>query len=149
VRAIAVIPLALVAANLCASEVYRSVAPDGTVIYSDRPSGPDAEPLFVAAQRPSRAPTPPSAAESSPQAASTPAAEPPAEYDEAEARRVERELAEQRERNCAIARARVQNYNAAHRLYRQLPNGEREYLSDAEIDEARAQAAADVEAWCS
>ena len=147
-RAIAVIPLALVAANLCASEVYRSVAPDGTVIYSDRPSGPNAEPIFVAAQRPSRSPIPSTPAGSSPSAAEA-AAEEPAEYDDAEASRVERELAEQRERNCAIARARQQNYNAANRLYRQLPNGERQYLSDAEIDEARAQAAADVEAWCS
>ena len=153
-RIIAVIPLALVAANLCASEVYRSVAPDGTVIYSDRPTGPNAQPIFVAAQRTSstRAPaastsTPP-AAESGEQAA-TSADEPPAMHDEEEVLRAQRELAEQRQRNCEIARLRQQNYNAAHRLYRQLPNGEREYLSDAEIDEARAQAAADVEAWCS
>jgi hypothetical protein len=33
-------------------------------------------------------------------------------------------------------------------LFRTLPNGEREYLSDAEIDEAKAKAAADVEASC-
>ncbi|HEX6992538.1 MAG TPA: DUF4124 domain-containing protein [Gammaproteobacteria bacterium] len=144
-RLIAVIPLALVAANLSASEVYRSVAPDGTVIYSDRPSGPDAEPVFVAVHRPSSAASIGSAA-AQPAAASS---EEPAANDEAEARRIERELAEQRQRNCELARARAESYNAAHRLYRQLPNGEREYLDDAEIDEARAQAAADVEAWCS
>lgn len=144
-RLIAIFSLALAAANLWASEVYRSVSADGTVIYSDRPTGPNAEPIFLAASRP--APLPP-AAEPRVAPAAAPAAESPAS-DGAEAARIERELAEQRERNCSIARARAENYNAAHRLYRELPNGEREYLDDAQIDEARAQAAADVEAWCS
>lgn len=143
-RLIAFVSLAFAAATLWASDVYRSVAPDGTVIYSDRPNGPDAEPVFVAAQRPTPAPFPSS---TEPDEADAPEAE-LAAFDEGEAQRIERELAEQRERNCSIARARVQNYNAAHRLYRELPNGEREYLDDAEIDQVRAQAAADVEAWC-
>jgi len=145
VRLIAFIPLVLAATSVCAADVYRSVSADGAVIYSDRPNGPDAEPVFVAAQRPPPAPIPstpaPSASEESAVAA--------AESDEAEALRIQRELLAQRERNCEIARTRAQNYNAAHRLYRELPNGEREYLDDAQIDEARAQAAADVEAWCS
>lgn len=145
-RLIAFVSLAVAAANLWASDVYRSVAPDGTVIYSDRPSGPDAEPVFVAAQRPPPAPIPSST--EPPAAEDASAAAEPAAPGEGEAQRIERELAEQRERNCSIARARVQNYNAAHRLYRELPNGEREYLDDAEIDQVRAQAAADVEAWC-
>jgi hypothetical protein len=143
VRLIAIFSLALAAASLYAAEVYRSVAPDGTVIYSDRPNGPDAEPIFVAAELPAPIPVPQPAA-----ATAQPAPSPAAAFND-EAARIERELAEQRERNCAIARSRVENYSAAHRLYRQLPNGEREYLDDAEIDEARAQAAADVEAWCS
>lgn len=145
-RLIAFISLTFAAANLWASDVYRSVASDGTVIYSDRPNGPNAEPVFVAAQRPPPSPIP-SAPE--PAASENPASEEAPAFDQAEAQRIERELAEQRERNCAIARTRAQNYSAAHRLYRELPNGEREYLDDAQIDEARAQAAADVEAWCS
>lgn len=146
-RLIAVLSLAFVTASLSAGEVYRSVAPDGTVIYSDRPNGPGAEPVFVATRRPAPAPIPPAAAQ--PTAAAESATD---ALDEAEpvvdAQRIQQELAEQRARNCEIARSRAQNYSAAHRLYRQLPNGEREYLNDAEIDEARARAAADVEAWC-
>lgn len=142
-RLIALLLFVVTSPSLWAAEVYRSVAADGTVTYSDRPSGPDAEPVFVAAVQGSATPN----AMPQPERA---AAEVPATIDSAaDARRVERELAEQRQRNCAIAQARVQNYNAAHRLYRELPNGEREYLDDAQIGEARAQAAADVEAWCS
>lgn len=143
-RLIAIFSLAVAAANAGAAEVYRSVSPDGTVIYSDRPNGPNAEPILVAAER--RAPTP----VPQPEAPSADAAEPASTaFFNDEAGRIERELAEQRERNCEIARSRAQNYSAAHRLYRELANGEREYLDDAEIDQARAQAAADVEAWCS
>ena len=144
-RLIAVLSLAFVTASLSAGEVYRSVAPDGTVVYSDRPNGADSEPVFVAAQRPVPAPIPPA---SELPAAEESTADEPASLDEAEAQRIQQELAAQRERNCEIARSRAQNYSAAHRLYRTLPNGEREYLNDAEIDEARAQATADVEAWC-
>jgi hypothetical protein len=56
--------------------------------------------------------------------------------------------AERRAENCAIARGRVERYSISHRLYRSLPDGEREYLSDAEIDEARARAEADTKEWC-
>ncbi len=142
-RLVALLLFGLAAPSLWAADVYRSVAADGTVIYSDRPSGPDAEPVFVAAVQGSTSPSPALEPERA-------AAEPPATIESAaDARRFERELAEQRERNCAIAQLRAQNYTAAHRLYRELPNGEREYLDDAQIGEARAQAAADVEAWCS
>lgn len=144
-RLIAILSLALVVTGAWASDVYRSVSADGIVIYSDRPNGPNAEPIFVAATRPE--PLPP-AAEPEPDSTNAAASEPPP-FDEAETARIERELAEQRERNCSIARTRAENYNAAHRLFRELPNGEREYLNDAEIDEARARAASDVEAWCS
>jgi hypothetical protein len=65
--------------------------------------------------------------------------------------RVERtpaEVAAEKERNCAAARERSDRYKVSQRLFRTLPNGEREYLSDAELDEARAKADADVANWC-
>jgi hypothetical protein len=56
--------------------------------------------------------------------------------------------AERRVKNCEIAQDRVERYEISHRLYRTTPDGEREYLSDAEIDEARTRAQADVQEWC-
>jgi hypothetical protein len=141
--------LALVSTSLWAGEVYRSFAPDGTVIYSDVPSGTNAEPIYIAApQPPSQTPrtdstvaaNQPGTSPSSGQAVAPGAAKPAAPTPE--------ELAKERAENCRIARDRAQRYSVAHRLYRTLPSGEREYLTDAEIDKAKAQAAADVGRWC-
>jgi hypothetical protein len=54
----------------------------------------------------------------------------------------------ERTKNCAAARGRQTLYDQSHRLYKAGANGEREYLNSAEIDEARAKAAADVATWC-
>jgi hypothetical protein len=146
--------LALAATAVGAGEVYRSVAPDGTVIYSDVPEGPNAEPIYVAVPRAASQPAPrpvvrtASTGPASPgQSGQAPAA---ASQAAAQSSGVAKALptAEDRAKKCETARQRAESYGAAHRLFRTLPNGEREYLSDAEIDEAKAKAAADVEASC-
>jgi hypothetical protein len=127
------------------AEVYRSVDADGTVSYSDRPVGENAETFFIDTRTPTAPPpvTPPAAGapETPAEEASDSAALEPREP-------TPEERAEERERNCGIARERLDRYLTSRRLYRSTPDGERAYLSDAEIDEARARAAADVEEWC-
>ena len=143
-RLILCLSLALAAGAGWTAEVYMAVAPDGTVIYSDRPTAPDAKPVGIEVTPPSSRPSPSPTAQAG--EAGEPQREPAAEDDGTE---TEPELsAEQRAQNCEIARERVARYANARRLFRQRPDGEREYLSDEEIDEVRAQAAADVEAWC-
>jgi hypothetical protein len=135
----------LAAATLPGAEVYRQVDADGNVTYSDRPMGADAETIIIETPPPSTPPViaaPPSpgpgAAGSEPDAA--PQREPREPTPE--------ERAAERAANCDVARERLDRYMMARRLYRSTPDGEREYLSDAEIDAARAEAAADVEEWC-
>jgi hypothetical protein len=129
------------AATASAADVYRSVDANGNIVYSDRPEG--ANPQLVSVFVPEPA-TPPPAASARPAAASEPGpGAPPAEQVRPEP------TPEQRQQNCVVARERAERYAISHRLYRSLPNGEREYLNDAEIDEARARAAADVGTWCS
>ena len=138
--------LALVAAPLWGNEVYRSVDADGHVRYSDRPEGNNVEKVLIVVPRGTpgaRAPRAASNAGQASAAASAPAAIAgpiPAETAEPSA--------EERARNCATARERVERYEVAHRLYRTGADGEREYLSDAEYDEVRARAAQEVERWC-
>jgi hypothetical protein len=138
--------LALLSTPLWGGEVYRSIDEAGNVIYSDRPQGARVEKVYVAVPRPARGPVPtqvsrrPSTAEAA-QPAGENAQVVPVEPTPEEARA-------ERTANCRIANERLQRYLVSHRLYRTLPNGEREYLADAEIDEARAKAAADVEQWC-
>lgn len=144
-RLIFCLTLALAAAGSWAADIYRSVAPDGTVIYSDRPTSSDAQPVLIATGRP--------ALLVQRTAAAAPIAAGAVQSEAATTELVPRdptpaERAEERAKNCATAQDRVDRYRAAHRLFRTLPNGDREYLDDAEIDEARARALADVENWC-
>ncbi|HSG65280.1 MAG TPA: DUF4124 domain-containing protein [Gammaproteobacteria bacterium] len=133
-----------------AAEVYRSVDAQGNVSYSDRPVDQSSEVVFVATPRPA---TPPAAppAEPSPTSPTALDGEPAAPESEAPAEPpppTPEELAAQRTANCQTARERNERYQMSRRLFRALPDGEREYLSDAEIDAAKAAAAADVEKWC-
>jgi hypothetical protein len=131
--------LALVSTVLCGAEVYRSTDASGTVSYSDRPQSDNAEFIFIATPRPTTpSPQPATVAAAAAQPAGvTETIQPTAE-----------ERAAERVKNCSTARQRLQTYTTAHRLYRATENGEREYLNDAQIDEARARAEADVETWC-
>lgn len=120
------------------ADIYRSVDENGQVVYSDRPSS-DAERITVSAA-PAFAP----AAEAAPAGEdedSTVFAEVPREP-------TPEELAEDRTRNCEYSRQMLESYTTSHRLYRQGPDGEREYLSAEEIDAARARAQSNVAAWC-
>jgi hypothetical protein len=132
-----------VALPLFAADVYRSIDENGNVVYRDRPDG---ELITVVAPRPATpAPARPSPGPEMP-AGATGSREITTETDP-ERRRVE-PSADERAEKCTQARERVQRYNVSHRLYRTGADGEREYLNDAEIDEATARAAADVDNWC-
>ena len=58
------------------------------------------------------------------------------------------DIADQRVKNCRLAQERLTTYSQARRLYRPTEDGEREYLSDDELDAARAEAITLVEEWC-
>jgi hypothetical protein len=125
------------------ADIYRSTAADGTVTYSDRPQGADAQ--FVSAtQGAARAPAAPAApngAEAAPPEASAAPAQLPDGPTAAQ-------LLLERQKNCATARERVERYTVSRRLFRTNAAGEREYLDDAAVADARAKAAADVQDWC-
>lgn len=139
--------LALLSTAALGADIYRSTAADGTVSYSDRPQ--DADSQFVsatpgAAQRPSAPPA----------RTRAPAAANPAAMPQAPATPTlpdgpsSRELREERQKNCEVARERQQRYTLSRRLFQTNAAGEREYLDDAAIADARAKAAQDVQDWC-
>jgi hypothetical protein len=138
--------LALLGTTAYAADVYKSTAPDGTVVYSDRPEGADSQFVYSATPRaprsqPGGAPARPAnaAADAPPQAPATPAlADGPSSA----------QLRAERQKNCEIARETQQRYTLSRRLFRTNAVGEREYLDDAAVAEARAKAAADVKDWC-
>jgi len=145
----ALLLLTLLGTAAYAADVYRSTSPDGTVSYSDRPQGADAE--FIVS-------TTPRAHNAAPAAPATQAANPrtgPAEPPQAAADPATlpagpsaQDLRGQRQKNCEVARERLDRYTLSRRLFRTNDAGQREYLDDAAVAEARAKAAADVEDWC-
>ena len=140
--------LALLGTAAYGADVYRSTAADGTVSYSDRPQGADARYVTTtraAAGRPAaNAP-----AARAPGAANTAAALPEAPGNPALPEGPSaNELREQRQKNCEMARERLDRYNLSRRLFRTNAAGEREYLDDAAVADARAKATADVQDWC-
>ena len=143
--------LALLGTAAYAADVYKSKAPDGTIIYSDRPEGSDSEFVYSAAPRAPRAQTGTApaagrqagaggAASSPPQAPEIPT---PSSNGPTAA-----QLRAERQKNCENAKEVQQRYTLSRRLYRTNAVGEREYLDDAAVAEARAKAAADVKDWC-
>jgi len=130
------------------AEVYRSVDSEGNFVYTDRPSTGDEEPVSitfdgVTAQRATQSGSLQAGASES---SETPGSDDPNAGLAADASAEQRQ--EERAQNCVIARERNATYEVAHRLYREQPDGERVYLEDSEIDEARLRALADIETWC-
>src|SRR5262245_47510683 len=138
--------LALLGTTAYAADVYRTTAPDGTVVYSDRPESADSQFVYSATPRAPRAQQgAPGASRSATAAGSAPQApETPTLPDGPSSQQLKAE----RQKNCDIARETQQRYALSRRLFRTNAVGEREYLDDAAVAEARAKAAADVKDWC-
>ena len=122
----------------------RDSVTDGSVIYSDRPEGADSQVVSSATPRAPRAAAAEAAARPAngaapPQAPATPTL--PAGPTAAQIRA-------ERQKNCDTARETEQRYTVSRRLYRTNADGEKYYLDDAAVAEARAKAAADVKDWC-
>ena len=146
--------LASLATAAYGGDIYRTKAADGTVIYSDLPLTADSE--FVSSA--STTPHAPRAqaggtqaggtqAARSSSASSTPPVEAPAIPTRGEGP-TSAQLKAERQKNCEVARETQERYTLSRRLFRTNAVGEREYLDDAAVAEARAKAAADVKDWC-
>lgn len=61
---------------------------------------------------------------------------------------VQRDLAATRAEQCKQAQARYRQYIESRRLYRETPDGQRQYLSEAELARARVDAKKDVDELC-
>jgi len=142
------------AAAVARADVYRSKDAQGTVVYSDRPTE-NSEPVIVKPPKAGRPGNPITTKSATGNAQdNAPGEQNQAAQKGAKGGKGEKgdlspaEKEAERTKNCETARDRKTRYDQSHRLFKAGPNGEREYLNSAQIDEARAQAAADVQTWC-
>jgi hypothetical protein len=141
--------LGLMALSLGASaDVYKWVDPQGRVHYSDRPDADTAERVAVASRRsnPQAIAERTSAESARQQQANAQATEQQREQTTSQA--VQKDLAKTRESQCKDAKEQYRVAIESQKLYRVGKDGERQYLTSAEIDEARMNARKAMDEIC-
>jgi hypothetical protein len=133
-----------------AQTVYKSVDEQGNVTFTDRPTASQpaeavqgldiqgTDNLLVAAQN----------SDGQKRSNAQDAVKQVRNEQDGEAAGITAQDTEERAANCKIAEGRFKKYAEARRLYKSTADGEREYLTDAELDSARENAAMSVEEWC-
>jgi len=152
--AIVVLLLSTAAASgAIASEIYKWTDEDGNVHYGDRPVGEGSDGVQIERMAIVSRPTNPSSVQSSVDARlerQAAAAERATAREEEEARQEQlaAEAADRAEK-CTAYRERLQKFVQSRRLYRLDENGERVYLDDTQMQEAREQVQERVQEYCS
>jgi hypothetical protein len=133
------------AAGTAVADVYKYKDAKGNIQYTDKPPSLPAERLnvqsqrtdVVAAQERSQAAVQ-QANNTTAAAAGKPSSPPPAPEP----------TGDQKADACAKAKHRYDSYMTSQKLYEQGKDGERRYLSDTELDAARASAKASMDVLC-
>ena len=144
-----VVSAAALTTSAFAGEIYKYVDDEGNVHYVDRPSGESGEERMgiTYSGTSNAAVTAQVQRRQDYMAALEEARSEKASRREAEAQA--RAETEARAAKCQESRARLESYLQAHRLYREGEAGEREYLDDEQILEARRKAEEAIQEHCS
>lgn len=138
---------ASLAAGTAAADVYMYKDEKGNTQYTDKPPVLPAERLNVQSRR-----TDTVEAQERSQAVvqrANPNAPPPAAGNsKADQKAATEATAKDRADRCIKARERYDKYMNSQRLFEEGKDGERRYLTDAELDTARNQAKASMDAMC-
>ena len=138
-----ILAVTLTVAATASAEIYRWTDDQGNTHYSDKPPATQAEILDIESKRTdpeyiARLTAPP---EPNPQRETIIAAE-------EERERIEAERTETRQRNCERAQKAFNSLLSATRIYEPLPDGERRYLNEEEVEQRKVAAQADIDEWC-
>lgn len=140
--------VALVAwSSMASAIVYKWVDAQGKTQYGDSPpNNVHAEVVEILGSHPARATTSARAASSSSFKAPAPVT---ASGTDSEAKKtVDDDVAQTRAKQCADAQEHYKKLIEGRRIYKDGPNGERQYLTSEEIDTERLTAKQDIDAIC-
>lgn len=148
----ALFSIAITASVLLAShaqaDVYKFTDDKGNVHYTDKPATLPAERLNVQSQKTDMVALQARQLEEQQRMNAANQNRQQSASDRADKRQAAQMSATDKAEQCKKARERFDSYTTSQRLYEQLPNGERRYLTDAELDAARASAKASMDVLC-
>ena len=135
-------------ASAVAGEIYKWTDEDGNVHYEDRPDGKEVERVAINSSSTNNSAV--SASNDARRAREDARSDARSQRDLDQQRAAEEELlAADRAKKCQESRSRMETYLQARRLYKEGDDGERVYLDDSQIMEARDEAQEDIQAFCS
>jgi hypothetical protein len=140
--------LAVLAVASAQADVYKFVDEKGRVQYTDKPQTLPAERLNVRSQKTDPAVVQARAEDERQRMEASSRTREAGARQAADQREAAELTAKDRAERCTKARERYDNYMMSQRLYEALPDGERRYLSDAELDAARANAKTAMDELC-
>jgi hypothetical protein len=140
--------LTLTLASAASADVYRFVDSKGNVQYTDKPALLPAEKLAVQSRATDATEVDAGAAAERARTTAADTARQQAAAARADQNKANQITATAKAEQCVKARERNEAYSTSKRLYETLPDGERRYLTDAELDQARAQAEKAVAEMC-
>lgn len=134
--------------GIASADVYKFTDEQGNVLYTDKPATLPAERLNVQSQK-----TDVVAVQARQEAEMKRIQEADRTRQQTTAQRADQKAANEltakdKAERCTKARERYDNYMNSQRLYQPGENGERRYLSDAELDAARNSAKVSMDELC-
>jgi hypothetical protein len=145
---LSVLALTLVATAAVHADVYKYVDPQGRVQYTDKPHTLPAERLNVRSQKTDTVATQSRADAERKRQEDAGKARTESGSQKSDQRAATELSAKDKAERCTKARARYDSYMNSQRLFESQPNGERRYLSDAELDAARSSAKVSMDELC-
>jgi hypothetical protein len=140
--------VAAFAAGAAAADVYKFKDDHGNVLYTDKPATLPAERLNIQSQKTDTVAVQTRAEEETKRMQSADKANQEAAGRNKEQQQAAQQSATEKADQCTTARQRYDTYMKSHRLYEQMPDGQRKYLSDQELTAARASAKATMDVMC-
>ena len=139
---------ATLAAGPVAADVYKFKDDHGNVLYTDKPSTLPAERLNIQSQKTDTVAVQARQQEEMKRLQDADKVTQQAAAQNKDQQQASQLTATQKADQCAKAKQRYDSYVNSQRLYEQTPDGQRRYLSDAELTAARASAKASMDVMC-
>ena len=136
------------AAGTAAADVYKFKDDHGNVLYTDKPATLPAERLNIQSQKTDTVAVQARAEQEAQRMQDADKANQQAAGQSKDQQQATQLSATQKSEQCKKARERYDTYMNSQRLYQQTPDGERKYLSDDELNAARASAKASMDVMC-